>query len=95
MLYTTLLAATAAFSGLVAAQNGTSATGPLPNGISPCCNVNAGTVPEGLRDSWCEASTNTCPEVCGGQAQIASGGNTCDEVCTSSTLVYMAANLPV
>lgn len=79
MLYTSLLAATAAFSGLVSAQNGTSNLN-LPSTIGPCCNVDANGIPTDLKQEWCQASTNTCPEICGGQGQIASGGNECDAV---------------
>lgn len=78
MLYTTLLAATAAFSGFAAAQNGT-APG-LPPSVGPCCNINVNSVSEDMRQEWCQASKNTCPEICGGQGQIASGGNECDPV---------------
>ncbi|KAL1595712.1 hypothetical protein SLS60_009401 [Paraconiothyrium brasiliense] len=83
MLYSTLLVATAAFSGLVAAQNSTSDL-TLPPGISACCSVDANQVPEKSRSTWCSASENTCPEICGGQGQIASGGNVCD----ADTLKY-------
>lgn len=79
MLYTTLLVATAAFSGFAAAQN-QSFDADLPPTISPCCNVDASKVSDSLRSSWCTASENTCPEICGGQGQIASGGNVCDDV---------------
>jgi len=76
MQYTTLVvAAAAAFSGLVGAQN-SSLT--LPSGIQPCCSVSANSVPSDLRSEWCRATQNTCPEICGGQGQIASGGNNCD-----------------
>ncbi|KAF1971407.1 hypothetical protein BU23DRAFT_555948 [Bimuria novae-zelandiae CBS 107.79] len=78
MLYTTLLAASAVFSGLVAAQNSTSNL-QLPNGIQPCCKVDANRVPQNQRSTWCNAQQNTCPEICGGQGQIAAGGNNCDD----------------
>ncbi|KAJ4301171.1 hypothetical protein N0V90_003261 [Kalmusia sp. IMI 367209] len=77
MLYSTLFVATAAFSGLVAAQNG-SVSG-LPSTIEPCCTVDANLVSDDLKTEWCQAQENTCPEICGGQGQIASGGNECDE----------------
>ncbi|CAI6341650.1 unnamed protein product [Periconia digitata] len=75
MQYSTLLLAAAATFGFVAAQNSSL---PLPSGIQPCCNVNVGLVDEDLRSEWCRASQNTCPEICGGQGNIASGGNNCD-----------------
>lgn len=78
MLYTTLLIASAAFSGLAAAQNST--TNNLPPSIGPCCSVAANTVADDIKTTWCAASENTCPEICGGQGQIASGGNTCNDV---------------
>ncbi|KAJ4344605.1 uncharacterized protein N0V89_012349 [Didymosphaeria variabile] len=78
MLYSALLVATAAFSGLAAAQNSTSDL-TLPPGVGACCTVAANDVPERTRATWCSATENTCPEICGGQGQIASGGNTCDE----------------
>lgn len=71
MLYSTLLVAATAFSGFVAAQNATA-----PNG--PCCTVPANIVPDDDKSDWCRANQNTCPEICGGQGQIASGGNECD-----------------
>ena len=86
MLYKTLFVATAAFSGLVAGQNSTasgsapSQTG-LPPSIQPCCSISADNVPENLKNAWCQAEQNTCPQICGGQGQIASGGNDCDTVC--------------
>ncbi|KAF9730596.1 hypothetical protein PMIN06_007669 [Paraphaeosphaeria minitans] len=77
MLYTTLLIASAAFSGFAAAQNGSSSD--LPPTIEPCCNVPANNIPVPTKSTWCTASQNTCPEICGGQGQIANGGNTCDQ----------------
>jgi hypothetical protein len=79
MLYATLLVASAAFSGFAAAQNSSSGL-TLPPAIQPCCNVDTGGIPESDKQTWCDASENTCPEICGGQGQIASGGNVCDEV---------------
>ncbi|KAF2441147.1 hypothetical protein P171DRAFT_434829 [Karstenula rhodostoma CBS 690.94] len=82
MLYTTLLIASAAFSGFAAAQNSTIDN--LPPSVGPCCSVDANKVAKNTKSTWCTASENTCPEICGGQGQIASGGNTCDE----TTLQY-------
>ncbi|KAF2645805.1 hypothetical protein P280DRAFT_465556 [Massarina eburnea CBS 473.64] len=81
MQYSTLLVAAAAFSGLVGAQN-SSLT--LPSGIQPCCTVSASAVPTDQKSAWCRAAQNTCPEICGGQGQIASGGNEC----SSDTLTH-------
>lgn len=78
MLYTTLLVASAAFSGFAAAQN--TSVADLPPSVPACCSVPASQVPSDEKSSWCTASQNTCPQLCGGQGQIASGGNTCDEV---------------
>ncbi|TKA51071.1 hypothetical protein B0A49_12282 [Cryomyces minteri] len=63
MFFSTLLFAATAFSGLVAAQNATVNTSIDPNSVSIQ-----------LRQSWCRAQTNSCPQICGGQASP----NTCD-----------------
>lgn len=73
MLYSTLLVAAAAFSGFVSAQNSSTP-------IGDCCTVPANEVSDDLKESWCRAQTNTCPEICGGLGQVANGGNTCDDV---------------
>lgn len=83
MLYSTLLAAFSAT--LVAAQSSNSTSGlTLPSGVSQCCSVNANSVPADEKTAWCDAQENTCPEICGGQGQIATGGNECD----TSTLQF-------
>lgn len=71
MLYTSVFVAVAALSGFASAQNSTAI---------PCCSVPATEVPTDLKSAWCQAERNTCPEICGGQGNIASGGNTCDAV---------------
>lgn len=76
MLYSTLVVAASAFAGFASAQSSNSSF----NTPIPCCSVAAGTVPPSERSSWCEANTNTCVDICGGQANIASNGNTCDDV---------------
>ncbi|KAF2499839.1 hypothetical protein BU16DRAFT_524281 [Lophium mytilinum] len=73
MLYASLLLAASAFSGLVAAQN-----------YSACCDINPGSVDPQLRQTWCRAEQNTCPELCGGIGNLANNGNLCD----SNLLTY-------
>lgn len=84
MLYTTVLVAVAAFTGFASAQNST----------IPCCTVPVNTVPDDQKTLWCQAERNTCPEICGGLGQIASGGNNCDDVSRSSNSAHtlMVAN---
>ena len=71
MLYSSVIVAVSAFAGLAVAQNNT---------VIPCCTVTTSTVPEDMRQSWCDAQENTCVDLCGGQGDIASNGNTCDAV---------------
>jgi hypothetical protein len=66
MLYSTVVFAAAAFSGLVAAQSGNSTVTIDPN-----------SVPSSLRQTWCRAQLQTCPQLCPDQRTTA-GGNTCD-----------------
>lgn len=73
MLYSTLLVAASAFSSFVVAQNASTP-------IGACCTVDANRIPDDQKADWCQAEQNTCPEICGGQGQIASGGNDCDNV---------------
>jgi hypothetical protein len=67
MFYSTLLIATSALAGLVSAQN-YSTSGPL--------SIVPSSVDYDLRLSWCRAQTNSCPQICGGQAYP----NSCDAV---------------
>jgi hypothetical protein len=76
MLYSSLIVAASAFAGFASAQNSTTNF----NTPIPCCSVSAGAVNSTLRSSWCEANTNTCVDICGGQSQISSNGNECDDV---------------
>jgi hypothetical protein len=76
MLYSTLVVAASAFAGFASAQSANSTF----NTPIPCCSVAAGQVPSSERSSWCEANVNTCVDICGGQANIASNGNSCDDV---------------
>jgi hypothetical protein len=82
MLYSSVIVAASAFAGLVSAQNTTGSY----NTPIPCCSVDAGSVPEDNKQSWCNANQNTCVDVCGGQNQIASGGNDCDPVSISMAM---------
>lgn len=75
MLYSTIFVAASAFASFAAAQNTST---PIP-----CCSVDAGSVPEDQRTSWCDANENTCVELCGGLGDIASNGNQCDEASLS------------
>jgi hypothetical protein len=75
MLYSTLVVAASAFAGFASAQSNSTFNTPIP-----CCSVGAGQVPSSERSSWCEANVNTCVDICGGQANIASNGNSCDDV---------------
>jgi hypothetical protein len=79
MLSSTLLLAATAFSSFVAAQNNSNPSA-LPPGISNCCTVDPNVVPDELKSEWCQAERNTCPEICGGINQLASGGQSCDTV---------------
>lgn len=68
MLYSTLLLAVTALTGLVAAQN-----------FTQCCTLPT-LPPIATRQVWCRAEQNTCPELCGGIGQLAQDGNLCDSV---------------
>jgi len=72
MLYSTLLLAATALTGLVAAQN-----------FTQCCTLPT-LPPVATRQTWCRAEQNTCPELCGGIGQLANDGNLCD----STALTY-------
>lgn len=67
MFYKSFLLATTALTGLVSAQNYSTsgALSVVPNSVAYV-----------LRQSWCRAQTNSCPEICGGQAYP----NNCDPV---------------
>lgn len=67
MIYSAVVLAAAAFTGLASAQN-YSTSGPL--------TVDPNSVDYDLRLSWCRAQTNSCPMICGGQAYP----NSCDAV---------------
>jgi hypothetical protein len=75
MLYSTLVVAASALVGFASAQTNSSFNTPIP-----CCSVPANTVDSDDRSAWCQANTNTCVDVCGGQGNIASNGNLCDDV---------------
>ncbi|KAH7401933.1 hypothetical protein DE146DRAFT_651987 [Phaeosphaeria sp. MPI-PUGE-AT-0046c] len=72
MLYSTFVVAASALVGLASAQNTTLNT-PIP-----CCTVSPNLVNATERSLWCEANSNTCVDICGGQGQIASNGNNCE-----------------
>lgn len=67
MFYSTLLLAATALTGLVSAQN---------YSTSGAIAVDPNSVDYDTRLSWCRAQTNSCPQICGGQAYP----NTCDAV---------------
>ncbi|KAF2684724.1 hypothetical protein K458DRAFT_25982 [Lentithecium fluviatile CBS 122367] len=73
MLYSSLLVAASAFASFATAQNGTIVG--LPPTISACCTVAAGQINSTFKGEWCRANKNTCPEICGGQGQVAAKGN--------------------
>jgi hypothetical protein len=76
MLYSALLVATTAFAGFAAAQN---STGSLPDGFPQCCTPQ--TAPNmTTKQEWCNANTNTCVEICGTDADVATQGNVCSAV---------------
>jgi hypothetical protein len=79
MLYSSIIVAASALAGFASAQN---ATGSYDTPI-PCCTVDAGSVPQDDKQTWCNANQNTCVELCGGQGSLASNGNQCDAVSTS------------
>ncbi|KAF2280809.1 uncharacterized protein EI97DRAFT_428905 [Westerdykella ornata] len=74
MLLSSLLFVASTLS-LAAAQNESSS---LPPGMQPCCQVDPNVIPQDLRNSWCLAQRNTCPELCGGIGQLAPKGQSCD-----------------
>jgi hypothetical protein len=74
MFYSTVVLAAAAFSGLVAAQ-GNSTVKVDPNSLTPA-----------LRQSFCRAQLQTCPQLCEDQ-RTTPGGNTCDTVSRYSLTV--------
>lgn len=79
MLFTSVLVAAASLSGLALAQSNDTTN--LPPGIEPCCTVDANIVPTELKDAWCKAQRNTCPEICGGVNELArTGGQDCSVV---------------
>ncbi|QRC93553.1 hypothetical protein JI435_037690, partial [Parastagonospora nodorum SN15] len=80
MLYSSLVVAASAFAGLASAQGNSSFNTPIP-----CCTVPTGSVPSSEKSAWCEANVNTCVDICGGQANIASNGNSCDDSSLSFT----------
>ena len=67
MLTFTLLALAGLFAGLTSAQN---SSGSYPYTINP------GIVDINTRNTWCQAQTNSCPQICDGSAFP----NTCDPV---------------
>lgn len=71
MFYSTLLVAATALTGLVSAQN---------YSTSGALSIDVSQVPYDTRLAWCRAETNSCPEICGGQASP----NTCDAVSSAS-----------
>jgi hypothetical protein len=79
MLYSTLVVAASALVGFASAQSNTTFNTPIP-----CCTVPATSVPSDERSTWCQANVNTCVDLCGGQANIASNGNDCSDVCLPS-----------
>jgi len=70
MLFSTLVVAAAAFSGFATAQNAS---------VGPCCTVDSNRVPQNLKDEWCTAERNTCPEICGGIGNVTPSNNSCDQ----------------
>ncbi|KAF2109004.1 hypothetical protein BDV96DRAFT_503596 [Lophiotrema nucula] len=73
MLYATLTVAFATLASFVNAQ--------LPNNIQPCCTISPNSVNSTVRESWCQAQKNTCPQICGGFSKL---NSTCD----STTLTF-------
>ncbi|KAK8216806.1 hypothetical protein M8818_001769 [Zalaria obscura] len=67
MFYSSVLFAAAALSSVVSAQN---------YSTSGALSVVPSSVEYTLRQSWCRAQLNTCPEICDGTAYP----NTCDPV---------------
>ncbi|PSN60619.1 hypothetical protein BS50DRAFT_506222 [Corynespora cassiicola Philippines] len=86
MLYSTLLVAAATLSSFAWAQDSDSPDSNITYpAVGACCNVSANDIPQSLRTSWCQAQENTCPEICGGLAQVANSGNNCDETTLNYT----------
>ena len=79
MFYSTLLIAASAFTSIVSAQN---------YSTSGALSITPSGVDYNTRLAWCRAETNSCPEICGGQASP----NTCDAVsirCAQSSLLTL------
>jgi len=70
MFYSTLLLAATALTGLVGAQN---------YSTSGNISITPNSVDYNTRLAWCRAQTNSCPQICGGQASP----NTCNAVSNS------------
>ncbi|KAF2740452.1 hypothetical protein EJ04DRAFT_455576 [Polyplosphaeria fusca] len=70
MLYSMLLVAAAAFTGLVSAQNATFANG-------PCCSVDVSGLNSTVRGDFCQAQQNTCREICQEASTTRFKNNTC------------------
>ena len=74
MIYSTLLIAASAFTSFVSAQN---------YSTSGALSIDANGVAYNTRLAWCRAETNSCPQICGGQASP----NTCDAVSSQCALL--------
>ncbi|KAF2099160.1 hypothetical protein NA57DRAFT_76392 [Rhizodiscina lignyota] len=66
MLARTLILAVSALASFSLAQSFANAT--------DCCTLNPGSVTLQMRQSWCMAERNSCPQICGGQTSA----NDCD-----------------
>ncbi|EME39321.1 hypothetical protein DOTSEDRAFT_83110 [Dothistroma septosporum NZE10] len=81
MFRSALLVTVTALSVVVGAQN-YSTSGPL--------SVDVSQIDTATRQSWCRAQTNSCPEICGGQANP----NTCDQTTLNYTCTCTDGSTP-
>ncbi|KAK4546043.1 hypothetical protein LTR36_002180 [Oleoguttula mirabilis] len=81
MFYSTLLIAATALTGLVSAQN---------YSTSGALTIDPSGVLYDTRLAWCRAETNSCPQICGGQASP----NTCDATTLNYTCTCTSGTTP-
>lgn len=77
MFYSTLAIAATAFTTFASAQNYSTSGGNL--------TIDPNSVGYATRQSWCRAQTNSCPQICGGQASA----NDCNPVSIQSHWSYV------
>ncbi|CAK4012988.1 Hypothetical predicted protein [Lecanosticta acicola] len=81
MFRSALLVAISALAAVTSAQN---------YSTSGALSVDDSQLSESLRQAWCRAQTNSCPQICGGQASP----NTCDPTTLNYTCTCTNGNTP-